>query len=105
MTLRQCSADHCSITDPIAVVAANTAVAAFAGSPLGERGATSAPDRRDGRPHTLGQTGRSTSPRPMTAIGTDEMVNSATPTMKVRLRPMVVSRPSSSISPPKHVVV
>ncbi|CEZ30209.1 Uncharacterised protein [Mycobacterium tuberculosis] len=37
-----------------------------------------------------------------TAHSTDEMVNSATPTMKVRLRPMVSpSRPPSSISPPK----
>jgi hypothetical protein len=37
-----------------------------------------------------------------TAHSTEEMVNSATPTMKVRLRPMVSPRrPPSSISPPK----
>ena len=93
------------ITEPTAVIAANTAVAKLRAGPLGNVVATRArpvgeamadPTPCDSRAIT-----RVTSSQ-ATAHSTDEMVNSATPTMKVRLRPIVSpSRPPSSISPPK----
>lgn len=93
------------ITDPTAVIAANTAVAALRAGPFGKVVATSArpvgeaiadPTPWESRAMT------SVTSSQATAHSTEEMVNSATPTMKVRLRPMVSpNRPPSSISPPK----
>ncbi len=92
------------ITEPIAVMAPNTAVAALRAGPLGNVVATSA------RP--VGEAIADPTPcssRAMTNVvsshaiphSTEAMVNSATPTMKVRLRPMVSPRrPPSSIRPP-----
>ncbi len=93
------------ITDPTPVMAANTAVAALRAGPLGNVVAISA------RP--VGDAIAAPTPcssRAMTSVLSSQamphrieaMVNSATPTMKVRLRPMVSpSRPPSSIRPPK----
>ena len=86
-------------------MAANTAVAALRAGPLGKVVAISA------RP--VGDAIAAPTPcssRAMTSVVSshatphriEAMVNSATPTMKVRLRPMVSpSRPPSSIRPPK----
>ena len=92
------------ITEPIAVIAANTAIAALRAGPFGKVVATSArpvgdamadPTPCDSRAMTIVTSSQAT------AHSTEEMVNSATPTMKVRLRPMVSPRrPPSSISPP-----
>ena len=80
------------ITEPIAVIAANTAVAALRAGPFGKVVATSArpvgeamadPTPCDNRAMTIVTSSQAT------AHSTEEMVNSATPTMKVRLRPMV----------------
>jgi hypothetical protein len=93
------------MTEPTPVIAANTAVAALRAGPLGKVVATSA------RP--VGEAIAAPTPcssRAITRVGSsqatpqrmDAMVNKATPTMKVRLRPIVSpSRPPSSISPPK----
>jgi hypothetical protein len=87
------------------VIAANTAVAAFRAGPLGNVVAISA------RP--VGEAIAEPTPcssRAVTSVVSshamphriEAMVNSATPTMKVRLRPIVSPRrPPSSISPPK----
>ena len=93
------------ITEPMPVIAANTAVAALRAGPLGKVVATSA------RPVGLAIAAPTPcSSRAVTSVAssqatphsTDAMVNRATPTMKVRLRPMVSpSRPPSSIRPPK----
>ena len=92
------------ITEPTPVIAANTAVAALRAGPLGNVVAISA------RP--VGEAIAAPTPcssRAMTRVlpshatphRIEAMVNSATPTMKVRLRPMVSpSRPPSSSSPP-----
>ena len=86
-------------------MAANTAVAAFRAGPLGNVVATSA--------SPVGEAIAAPTPcssRAITRVGssqatphsTEAMVNSATPEMKARLRPMESpSRPPSSISPPK----
>ena len=93
------------ITEPIPVMAANTAVAALRAGPLEKVVATSA------RP--VGEA--IAAPTPCSSLArtrvassqaiphsTEAMMKSATPTMKVRLRPMVSpSRPPSSIKPPK----
>ena len=87
------------------VIAAKMAVAALRAGPLGKVVAINA------RP--VGEAIAAPTPcssRAITSVAssqatphsTEAMVNSATPTMKVRLRPMVSpSRPPSSISPPK----
>ena len=92
------------ITDPTPVIAANTAVAALRAGPLGKVVAISA--------NAVGEAIAAPTPcsrRAMTSVAssqamphnTDAIVNSVTPTMKVRLRPMVSpSRPPSSINPP-----
>ena len=92
------------ITEPTAVMAANTAVAKLRAGPFGKVVATRArpvgdamadPTPWDSRAITMVTSFQAA------AHNTDEMVNSATPTMKVRLRPIVSpSRPPSSIRPP-----
>jgi hypothetical protein len=93
------------ITEPTAVIAANTAVAKLRAGPFGKVVATSANPvgeaMADPTPCDNRATTKVTSSQ-ATAQSTEEIVNSATPTMKVRLRPMVSPRrPPSSISPPK----
>ncbi len=93
------------ITEPTPVIAANTAVAALRAGPLGKVVAISARPVGDAIAEPT-----PCSSRAMTSVVSSQatphsieaMVNSATPTMKVRLRPMVSpSRPPSSIRPPK----
>ena len=93
------------ITEPTPVIAPNTAVAALRAGPLANVVATSA--------KPVGEAIAAPTPcssRAMTNVtssqamphSADAMVNSVTPTMKVRLRPMVSPRrPPSSIRPPK----
>ncbi len=93
------------ITDPIAVIAPNTAVAVLRAGPRANVVAISA--------NPVGEAMAEPTPcssRAITSVGasqatphsTEAMVNSETPTMKVRLRPMVSPRrPPSSINPPK----
>ncbi len=92
------------ITEPIPVIAANIAVAALRAGPFGKVVAISA--------RAVGDAIAAPTPcssRAVTRVVSSQaiphrieaMVNSATPTMKVRLRPMVSPRrPPSSISPP-----
>ena len=91
-------------TEPIPVMAANTAVAALRAGPLGNVVATSAsPVGAAIAAPTPWSSRATTNVVSSQAIphSTEAMVNSATPTMKVRLRPMVSpSRPPSSIRPP-----
>ena len=92
------------ITEPTPVIAANTAVAALRAGPFGNVVATSArPVGEAIAAPTPCSRRRDTSVVSSQAMphSTDAMVNSATPTMNVRLRPMVSpSRPPSSIRPP-----
>ena len=93
------------ITDPTPVMAANTAVAMLRAGPLGNVVAISA--------SPVGEAIAAPTPwsrRAVTRVGSshamphriEAMVNSETPAMKVRLRPMVSPRrPPSSMSPPK----
>ncbi len=93
------------ITEPTPVIAANIAVAALRAGPFGKVVAISA--------RAVGDAIAAPTPcssRAVTSVASfqarphriEAMVNSATPTMKVRLRPMVSPRrPPSSISPPK----
>ena len=86
-------------------MAANTAVAALRAGPLGNVVAISARPVGDAIAEPTPCSNRAN-----TRVGSfqampqriEAMVNSATPTMKVRLRPMVSPRrPPSSIRPPK----
>ena len=93
------------MTDPMPVIAAKIAVAALRAGPFGNVVAISA--------RAVGDAIAAPTPcssRAVTRVvsfqarphSTEAMVNSATPTMKVRLRPMTSPRrPPSSISPPK----
>ena len=93
------------ITEPTPVIAPNTAIAALRAGPLANVVATSA--------KPVGEAIAAPTPcssRAMTSVTSSQaiphsaeaMVNSVTPTMKVRLRPMVSPRrPPSSIKPPK----
>ena len=93
------------MTDPMPVIAAKIAVAALRAGPFGNVVAISA--------RAVGDAIAAPTPCSSRAVTrvvsfhasphrTEAMVNSATPTMKVRLRPMMSPRrPPSSISPPK----
>ena len=93
------------MTDPTPAIAPNTAVAALRAGPLAKVVAMSA--------KPVGVAIAAPTPcsnRAVTRVGSshamphkaEAMVNSATPTVKVRLRPMVSPRrPPSSIKPPK----
>jgi hypothetical protein len=93
------------ITEPTPVIAPNTAIAALRDGPFGNVVATSAKPVGEAIAAPMPCNSRAvTRVKSSHAIphSAEAMVNSATPTMKVRLRPMVSPRrPPSSISPPK----